>query len=124
MERNPDDHDKVREVQNSTNSLIREAKQTYYEKLGDKLSNPQTGQKIFWSAFKSVTNKKSTQMPNTEAMNYSKAVTGSIYFRKIMREARNKEKVEETEKEKDQKISLFTDYQKLENKMRISKKMM
>ena len=56
--KNHDDHYKVREVQNSTNSLIREAKQTYYEKLGNKLSNPQTGQKNFWSAFKRVTNKK------------------------------------------------------------------
>ena len=53
-----DDHDKVREVQNSTNSLIRQAKQTYYVKLGNILCNPQTGQKNFWSAFKRVTNKK------------------------------------------------------------------
>ena len=53
-----DDHDKLREVQNSTNSLIRQAKQTYYVKLGNTLSNPQTSQKNFWSAFKRVTNKK------------------------------------------------------------------
>ena len=56
--RNHNDHDNVREVQNSTNKLIREAKQIYYEQLGNKLSDPQTGQKNFWSAFKRVTNKK------------------------------------------------------------------
>ena len=58
------DHDKVREVQNSTNSLIRQAKQTYYVKLSNILSNPQTGQKNFWSAFKRVTiKKKHTNIP-------------------------------------------------------------
>ena len=53
-----DHHDKVCKVQNSTNSLIRQAKQTYYVKLGNILSNPQMDQKDFWSAFKRVTNKK------------------------------------------------------------------
>ena len=53
-----DDHDKVREVQNSTNSRIRQAKQAHYVKLGNILSNPQTGHKNFWPAFKRVTNKK------------------------------------------------------------------
>ena len=43
---------------------------------------------------------QASDMPNTEVMNYSKTVTGSIDFRKIMREARNEEKVEEKEKEK------------------------
>ena len=43
---------------NSTNSLIRQDKQTYYVKLGNILSNPQTGHKNFWAAFKRVTNKK------------------------------------------------------------------
>ena len=56
--RNPNDHNKVREVQNATNKLIREAKHSYFEKLGDKLSDPQTGQKTFWTAFKRITNKK------------------------------------------------------------------
>ena len=60
--KNSADQDKVREVQNITNSLIREAKQAYYENLGNKLSNSQTGQEIFLSAFKRVTNKKSTQV--------------------------------------------------------------
>ena len=52
------DFDQVRIVQNTTNKLIREAKQLYYEKLGDKLSDPQTGHKQFWNAFKTITNKK------------------------------------------------------------------
>ena len=50
--------DQVREVQNITNKLIKEAKQLYYKKLGEKLSDPQTGQKNFWNAFKRITNKK------------------------------------------------------------------
>ena len=54
----PNDHNKVRVVQNSTNKLIREAKRSYFDKLGDKLSDPQTGQKHFWTAFKRITNKK------------------------------------------------------------------
>ena len=45
-------------VKNLTNKLIREAKRSYYEKLGNKLSDPKTGQKNFWTAFKRTTNKK------------------------------------------------------------------
>jgi hypothetical protein len=45
--RNPNDHNKVREVQNSTNKLIREAKRLYFVNLGDKLSDPQLGKKMF-----------------------------------------------------------------------------
>ena len=41
-----------------TTKLIREAKRSYYEKLGNKLSDPQTGQKKFWTAFKRISNKK------------------------------------------------------------------
>ena len=48
----------VREVQNATNKLIRDAKRCFYEKLGDKLSDPETGQKDFWTAFKRISNKK------------------------------------------------------------------
>ena len=58
--RKPEDHDKVREVQNSTNKMIRETKSSYYEKLGDTISDPRTGQKHFWTAFKRITNKKKT----------------------------------------------------------------
>ena len=56
--RKPNDHNKVREVQNSTNRTICETKRSYFEKLGDKLSDPQTGQKHFRTAFKRITNKK------------------------------------------------------------------
>ena len=50
--RNPCDHYKVREVRNSTNKIIKEAKLVYYTNLGNKLSNPVIGQKHFWSAYK------------------------------------------------------------------------
>ena len=39
--RNPPDQDKVREVRNSTNKLIKEAKLAYYTNLGNKLSDPE-----------------------------------------------------------------------------------
>ena len=58
--RKPEDHENVREVQNMTNKLIRGAKKIYYENLGNKLSDPQTGQKCFWNAFKKISNKKKT----------------------------------------------------------------
>ena len=51
------DHDYVREVQNHTNKMIRGAKQLYYKNLGNKLSDPQTGQKTFWNAFKKCSDK-------------------------------------------------------------------
>ena len=54
----PNDHNKVSEVQNSTNIIIRKAKRSYFEKFGEKLSDHQSGQKHFWTAFKSITNKK------------------------------------------------------------------
>ena len=56
--RNPTGHDHVREVQNATNKLIGDVKRCFYEKLGDKLSDPETGQKDFWTAFKRISNKK------------------------------------------------------------------
>ena len=54
--RNPNDRNKVREVQNSTKKFIRKDKLSYYEKL----SYPLTGHKHFWSAFtfKRITSKK------------------------------------------------------------------
>ena len=55
--RSEHDHNEVRKVQNITNKLIREAKLFYFKKLGDKLSDPQTGPKHFWSAFKRITSK-------------------------------------------------------------------
>ena len=58
------DLDDVREVQKITNKLIKEAKQLYYNKLGEKLTDPQTGKKKFWSAFSRLTNnKKHTNIP-------------------------------------------------------------
>ena len=58
------DHNHVREVQNLTNTLIRGAKQQYYNDLGNKLSDPQTGQKNFWNAFKKNSKKKkNTNIP-------------------------------------------------------------
>ena len=58
--RKPEGHDKVRELQSLTNKMIREAKSCYYEKLGTLISDPGTGQKHFWTAFKRLTNKKKT----------------------------------------------------------------
>ena len=59
--RNEDCHEHVRVTQNLTNKLIREAKRSYLEKLGQKLSDPTTGQKTFWTAFKRLSNKKKSQ---------------------------------------------------------------
>ena len=56
--RQENDKDHVREVQNLTNKLIRRTKKLYYEKLGNKLSDPLIGQKSFWNAFKTISNKK------------------------------------------------------------------
>ena len=43
---------------------MREAKQVHYKKLGEKLSDPQTGSKHFWNAFIRITNKrKHTKIP-------------------------------------------------------------
>lgn len=62
--RNHVDHHKVREVQNVTNRLIKEAKLSYYTDLGKKLSNPNIGHKHFWSAYKKIANKnKNTNIP-------------------------------------------------------------
>ena len=62
--RNPPDQDKVREVRNSTNKLIKEARLAYYTYLGNKLSDPEIGQKQFWTAYKKIANKKrNTNIP-------------------------------------------------------------
>ena len=62
--RNPPDQDKVREVRNSTNKLIKEAKLAYYANLGNKFSDPEIGQKQFWTAYKKIANKKrNTNIP-------------------------------------------------------------
>ena len=84
--RKPNDH-KVREVQNSTNKSICEAKRSYFDKLGGKLSDPQKGQKHFRTAFKRITNKKKlTNIPpiienNTYVTNFQqKAIIFNDYF--------------------------------------------
>ena len=49
---------------NSTNKLIKEAKLAYYTNLGNKLSDPEIGQKQFWTAYKKIANKKrNTNIP-------------------------------------------------------------
>ena len=58
--RSPHDHDNVRDVRNSTNKFIKEAMLAYYSNLSNKLSDPETGPKLFWSAYKKVVNKKRT----------------------------------------------------------------
>ena len=62
--RNTNDLDNVREVRNSTNKFIKEAKLAYYTNLGVKLSDPESGQKHFWTAYKRTANKKrNTNIP-------------------------------------------------------------
>ena len=56
--RKPEGRPKVIEVQKETNNLIREAKNLYHEKLGKLLSDSSTGQKHFWSAFKTLQQEK------------------------------------------------------------------
>ena len=48
----------MKEHQQLTQDAIAEAKSTYHENLGKKLCDPTTGQKVFWSAYKRLANKK------------------------------------------------------------------
>ena len=51
-------------MRNSTYKLIKEAKLAYYTNLGIKLSDPEIGQKHFWTAYKRIANKKrNTNIP-------------------------------------------------------------
>ena len=50
--------DKVCEVRNVTSKFIRKAKSSYYSNLDLKLSDPNTGQKYFWTTYKKLINKK------------------------------------------------------------------
>ena len=62
--RKTNDFDNVREVRNSANKFIKEAKLAYYTNLGIKLSDPETGQKHFWTAYKRIANKmRNTNIP-------------------------------------------------------------
>ena len=56
--RKPEERASVIEVQKQTDKLIKQAKNSYYEKLGNLLSDPTTGEKHFWTAFKRLSNKK------------------------------------------------------------------
>jgi hypothetical protein len=58
--RKPDERAKVIEVQNQTSKMITEAKNNYFKKLGNSLSDSSTGEKHFWNAFKKLSNKKKT----------------------------------------------------------------
>ena len=58
--RKPEERTQVVETQNQTNKLIKQAKNSYYEKLGNLLSDPSSGEKHFWNAFKKLANKKKT----------------------------------------------------------------
>ena len=62
--RKVEERPKVMDTQNQTSKLIRQAKNSYYEKLGTLLSDYSCGEKHFWNAFKKLSNKKkSTNIP-------------------------------------------------------------
>ena len=58
--RRPEERAKVVDTQNQTSKLIKQAKNSYYEKLGNLLEDPSCGEKHFWNAFKKLANKKKT----------------------------------------------------------------
>ena len=62
----------VIEVQSETNNIISSAKSAYTQNLGDKICDPTTGPKCFWTAFnKLINNKKITNIPPLiESNNY------------------------------------------------------
>ena len=62
--RNEVDKHRVYNNQKETKKLIDEAKKSYIEKLSKKMTNPCSGQKEFWNAFKRLVNdKKNTNIP-------------------------------------------------------------
>ena len=48
----------VNQVQNETNHIIVRAKSDYISDRGKKVSDPKNGQKVFWSAYNRLVNKK------------------------------------------------------------------
>ena len=56
--RDPRGKEKVKKIQRDTNRKINEAKDFYINNLGNKLCDPTTGPKTFWSAYKRLANKK------------------------------------------------------------------
>ena len=62
--KDPETRDKVRDIQRDTNRIISRAKSTYINALSNKICDPDTGQKAFWTAFKRLSNnKKITNIP-------------------------------------------------------------
>ena len=78
--RNPHDRDHVRKVQNDTNKLIKDAKLSYYFNLGNQLSDPSTGQKKFWTAYKKLANQKRNR-------NIPPIVIGGVYVSNFKQKA-------------------------------------
>ena len=58
--RNQVDKPHVNEIQSETNRIIKTAKEKYMNNLGTKICDPQSGHKVFWSAYKRLANKKKT----------------------------------------------------------------
>ena len=56
--RDPSGKEKVKQIQRDTNRKINEAKDIYIKSLSNKLCDPSTGHKSFWSAYKRLENKK------------------------------------------------------------------
>ena len=62
--KNPDDWCKVKTIRNETSRMIANAKNTYYHKLGQMLSNPNVGPKKYWSTLaRLINNKKICNIP-------------------------------------------------------------
>ena len=62
--RKHEEKNRVNTVQNETNSIIKEAKIRYINDLSAKLCDPNTGSKVFWSAYKKLlNNRKNTNIP-------------------------------------------------------------
>ena len=53
----------IMSARSKTFKLIRKAKTNYYIKSGKKLSDPRTGLKTYWTAFKRITGQKTTLFP-------------------------------------------------------------
>ena len=58
----PEHEAKLQQVTEEVSNLITHSKDTYFKKLGDRLNDPRTGQKTYWSVLKRVLNK--TKIPN------------------------------------------------------------
>ena len=62
--RNENEKERVMNMQKDTNKCILEAKSFYIDKLAKKLTDPRSGQKEFWNAYKRFVNdKKNTNIP-------------------------------------------------------------